>query len=571
MQKKMIWGTLDPFIEGGNILGRKIANRSFLFGLLHADPFDEYHFYSVGEDDLTDLERYLCDTFSVLYQRGALKFFLRAELPQKLEEYDYHCFHLSDFVERQVTLAVMRNKYSKKIFPITGVTHSLSYSNFMQNFLHHAWAGSSKRDAIIGTSQSAKYVIAAAFKDIIASYGEAICQYLPSTPIIPLGVDTQPEYISPETFDAVRRKIGIDNEPKLIFLSLARISPHSKMDFLPVLSAFKRAERLGLEPGSYRIVVAGWVEKADKAFSEALASMAKALGLCLSVLPCPTAEEKAALYELADVFLSPSDNVQETFGLTAVEAGIAGLPSIVSDFDGYMDTVIDGVTGIRVPTIGFSQTSETNSLSMLWSDNQYHLKLAQQTVVDIPAFANAIIALAHDKALRETMGKAAFEHTHKQYTWEKVISQYCDLWNNLWEIPIRDDEEKRMREAVHPLQMNYARIFHKHFTETLEDKLKAQVQICKTSMGDAYYKGVIDTFPYAGLELMLDKEMLHHLLFMARKPVLASLVITNLQQKYRERETSTENNTMFFEQTIQERIDFIVLWALKQDLIEIVR
>src|SRR3546814_10665560 len=52
----------------------------------------------------------------------------------------------------------------------------------------------------------------------------------------------------------------------------------------------------------------------------------------------------------ADVFVSLSDNIQESFGITPVEAMAVGLPCIVSDWDGYRDTVVDGETGILVPT-----------------------------------------------------------------------------------------------------------------------------------------------------------------------------------------------------------------------------
>ena len=52
----------------------------------------------------------------------------------------------------------------------------------------------------------------------------------------------------------------------------------------------------------------------------------------------------------SDLFVSLSDNLQETFGITPVEAMAAGLPVVVSDWDGYKDTVVEGVTGYRVPT-----------------------------------------------------------------------------------------------------------------------------------------------------------------------------------------------------------------------------
>ena len=52
----------------------------------------------------------------------------------------------------------------------------------------------------------------------------------------------------------------------------------------------------------------------------------------------------------ADIFTSLSDNFQETFGITPIEAMSAGLPSVVSDWNGYREGVRDGVDGFRNPT-----------------------------------------------------------------------------------------------------------------------------------------------------------------------------------------------------------------------------
>ncbi|MBI3542646.1 MAG: glycosyltransferase, partial [Deltaproteobacteria bacterium] len=56
-----------------------------------------------------------------------------------------------------------------------------------------------------------------------------------------------------------------------------------------------------------------------------------------------------AVWQAADIFCSLADNVQETFGLTPLEAMAAGLPQVVSDWNGYRDTVRHGVDGFRVP------------------------------------------------------------------------------------------------------------------------------------------------------------------------------------------------------------------------------
>ena len=61
-------------------------------------------------------------------------------------------------------------------------------------------------------------------------------------------------------------------------------------------------------------------------------------------------ELRFGVWQAADVFTSLSDSIQETFGLVILEAMASGLPVVASDWDGYRDLVIDGVTGFLVPT-----------------------------------------------------------------------------------------------------------------------------------------------------------------------------------------------------------------------------
>ena len=53
----------------------------------------------------------------------------------------------------------------------------------------------------------------------------------------------------------------------------------------------------------------------------------------------------------ADIFVSLSDNIQESFGLTPVEAMASGLPAIVSDWNGYRGGVREGQEGFLIPTM----------------------------------------------------------------------------------------------------------------------------------------------------------------------------------------------------------------------------
>lgn len=105
--------------------------------------------------------------------------------------------------------------------------------------------------------------------------------------------------------------------------------------------------------------------------------------------------EKRLLLSAADVFVSPVDNLQETFGQSVIEAFAAGLPVIASDFDGYKDTVDDQV-GRRVTTrlgVDWSQVSE---LGPLLYECPLHLILGQSIEVDLKSLTATMAELAND-------------------------------------------------------------------------------------------------------------------------------------------------------------------------------
>ena len=560
-----IWGSPQDFVESGPVLGRKVANVSFLSAFLKADPYDAYHFFASGPGARAEMEAWLHDAAPSLMRRGAARVLDRTRLQASLAETRYHCMHLPDALTLYTPLMQARNAFAANLFPVTGLTHSLSYAHFMGRYLDHLWPGVTRRDGIIATSTCAGAVLERAYAALRREYGlDAAAFPAPGLSHIPLGVAAESMPGPGERHDAeggdaaraMRRRLGIGGEP--VFLCFARFCHQSKMDLMPLFSAFRRAEGLGLPPGGYALIMAGWAEE-DDALPESLLAMAQGLGIKARLVVRPTAPERRALYAAADVFVSPSDNIQETFGLTVAEAALAGLPAVASDFDGYRDIVEDGVTGLLVPTMGFGLSGETDVQARLWFDNQYHLKMAQETALSVPALAGALAALGTDGALRRAMGEAARQRGLALFSWDRVLERWVALWDTLAATPLSQEEKDRARKARHPRLMPFAELFAGHFTNTLGGGASPDMTLARTPLGDALYRGELPLVRYAGMELMLDPEAVRLMLLAARRPVPVRELLNRLERHFVRAAPAW---------AAAERAAFTVLWSLKQDYLE---
>lgn len=527
-------------------MGRSVANEEFIKTLLALDPYDAYHFY------LPDMRllQHLQERLSGEYPAHKFHFALQHDLPEYLANQTYHVFHLSDWVSHFVPLAALRNRLARNIFPITGPVHSLSYARYHAEFLRHLWPGCSERDAIVVTSQAGESVVRQAFNLLRAGYGLGEDFVAPSLRRLPLGVAAPPRQSEVQGWrEAKRAELDLAADD-VALLCLGRISHTSKMDLLPLLRAVQRLGRASggqVDLKRLRLILAGWTDSGDDT-PQILAALAANLGVKLDIVSRPSMQERNALYAAADIFVSPSDNLQETFGLTVLEAGTYGLPVVASDFDGYRDLVEDGATGFLVRTIGPRRSDEADLLAHLWFDSQYHLHLAQQTALSVPDLAGALAKLIGSPSLRRQMGEAARKRVERNFVWSAVLPRYIALWDELAATPVAAKES--LRAKAHPLQLSYAKLFEGHFKQVLDDGLVLRW----TKSGEACYRGLEAPVLYAGLESYVSLEILPKLLFLARKPT----TVAHLAQ-------ALEGFGL-----VGERADFILLWALKHDFMEIV-
>jgi hypothetical protein len=192
-------------------------------------------------------------------------------------------------------------------------------------------------------------------------------------------------------------------------------------------------------------------------------------------------EETWRSWRAADIFLTLADNIQETFGLTPIEAMAAGLPVIASDWSGYRDSIVNGKTGFLIPTIMPPANAggwlDRMCMDRWLEDGFFAAAASQSTAVDISACADALATLADNPELRQRMGDAGRKRALENYDWPVIINQYRALWRELKDRRTAD-AELVPRKAGHPFRADPFQVFEAFATQTLmdEDRLYCAIE-----------------------------------------------------------------------------------------------
>ncbi len=169
------------------------------------------------------------------------------------------------------------------------------------------------------------------------------------------------------------------------------------------------------------------------------------------------------------MFCSLSDNIQETFGIAPIEAMAAGLPVVVSDWNGYKDTVRDGIDGFRIPTI-MPQADLGGDLASrhaleIDTYDMYCGHTCSLVAVNIQAATQAFARLFSSPELRQQMGEAGRQRAREVYDWAAIIPQYEALWAQLTEI--RNTQEIAPLPHPWPARLEPFHAFAAYPTHTL--------------------------------------------------------------------------------------------------------
>ena len=327
---------------------------------------------------------------------------------------------LTTFDPQLRTLATIRRKLQRPDAPVCGLIHSINSERVVFAVLQHYFAGLCEADLLFCSSRAGMRTIDVYIEEVGRLLLPNIT-YRPRRVLVPLGVPIP--LLEPEHRINLRQLLNIGAQ-ETITLFFGRLSQMSKGDLGPMLIALSLLSR---REAHTHLVIAGDDTQTNEA--RRLKALANELGCIqnLTIWPNPSARDKHMLYSGADIFVSPSDNIQETFGLTVAEALSYGLPAVVSDWDGYRDIVSDGETGFLVPSL-FPSSLETLEVSDCRISMVEEDSLAQSTTIDIPVLSEKIQSLLHNPALRRQMGRAARQSAEKHYSWPVIVKRYEEVW-----------------------------------------------------------------------------------------------------------------------------------------------
>lgn len=316
----------------------------------------------------------------------------------------------------------------KRRFPIATIIHSTLWDSFPFGYID-AILSARPYDRLIVTSEAGRVAVDSAITEsskwLSAELNGVSVDCLKDRlkrVLIPLGVECQ-------DFDQIdkqsaRRLLNIRQE-STVFLYIGRFAPFFKADLDPLLLVFKR---LSDQNSNLLLLLAGAAENAENVKVE---EMCTRLGLSdrVKILPNFAPVLKTLLYSASDVFVSPADNLQETFGIALIEAMSAGLPVIATNWSGYRDLVEHNKTGFLVRSFWNTEASAFNgTLGPLLYPFERAKFMSSRTFISTSDLYEYMFVLAHNSQLRAEMGSIGKKRALDLFSWDVVVPLFRDLW-----------------------------------------------------------------------------------------------------------------------------------------------
>ena len=419
--------------SGAKLMGRHAAGESFLRGFLRHAEVDTFQLWNVNRRPVEQAEALVQRirpldrpiTWHLDRRRLGAVGVLNMPVPGIAQE------------------SWSRRPLGEQAYAICGVTHTTATAVVMQNVAELLMAPLHDYDALICTSEAVRTSVETELdgvRDYIAQEYGPRRRPEPQRVTIPLGINVEDFAISEADRKAWRDRLEIP-EDAIVALYVGRFTARGKMNPALMALALERAAQRTSRPIYW--VNSGWASNEQQEAEHHANSRA----LCPSVhyrhIDGRPADVRFSIWSVADLFISFSDNIQETFGMTPIEAMAAGLPCVVTDWDGYRDTVRDGEDGFRIATYA-PRPGDGGDFAYAFADGAINYETyvggaAQYTAIDLAAAAQAIVDLAENPDLRRRMGAAARTRAERVFDWSAIVPQYQALWA---------EQDARRRAAV---------------------------------------------------------------------------------------------------------------------------
>jgi alpha-maltose-1-phosphate synthase len=453
-------------------MGRHAAGESFLRGYLSYSPATEF-WVQVQE------------TAHVAQFAETAKLFGRTEAVRGVDKNSLPLLHHPGTVYHPGpglgNHAWQRAAFGHASWSLCGITHTTSSANAMDALTELLTAPVQPWDAVICTSTAVRDNVRRVLQaQVLQAQADYLAERLgiskvvsPQFPVIPLGIHTRDFVFTGQQRAAAREALGVEHD-MLVVLYTGRLSFHAKAHPLAMYQALEHAAQ---QAGTRVLLVeCGWHANEPVARSFAEAAQLACPSVKVRTLDGRKADERQTAWAAADVFCSLSDNIQETFGIVPIEAMAAGLPVVVSDWDGYKDTVRDGIDGFRVPTMmpGPGLAPDLAQRHALGVDtyDMYCGHNCMFVAVDVAATAQAFVRLFQSAELRQRMGTAGRERAQGVYDWRVIIPQYEALWAQLTELRQKQTDARKPAAQPWPARLDPFLAFASYPTQVLSPQTR---------------------------------------------------------------------------------------------------
>ena len=308
-------------------------------------------------------------------------------------------------------------------FPIVTMVHGLGYPYQLPLLLASLAIPQAPGDVVIAPSEVSANVLREQCK--ILSAVSTFPIKIPAVTVVPYGVPLA----SPMPASEAKQLLGWNSVPVVLFLG--RLSLLDKADFRALFEATARLFDKGV---GFQLVLAGAAHSGEVNDLWRLVD-AFGIGHAVRIYPDVSDIEKHCLLSACDIFVSPSNALSESFGLSIIEAMFHECAIVCSNWSGYRELIDDGENGLLVGTIWCNAESENKNLEYLGDATRLQtftdglgFSIKHPVALNVAEFSRALESLIRNEGQRIRLGKSARRKAVKYYTLDRFVASLMTVF-----------------------------------------------------------------------------------------------------------------------------------------------